>query len=253
MITSVKMKKFAILFMLAIVCAGIGTVSAQSFQEVVYLKNGSIIRGLIVEQIPNKSLKIQMADGSIFVYEMTDVEKITKEQITNRPVRSTFTTDTSTSGVFQNGRGPQKGYRGFVDLGYTIGTGDFGLDRIEFSTTHGYQILPCLFAGAGVGVHYYFDAEAVEIPIFADLRADLLKHSVCPFIDMKIGYTVHEDTGFYFNPMVGVRFAVGAKSAVNFGIGYTMQRIEYRYVSGGYSIPDSFNCGGFSIKLGFEF
>ena len=83
--------------MLAIVCAGIGTVSAQSFQEVVYLKNGSIIRGLIVEQIPNKSLKIQMADGSIFVYEMTDVEKITKEQITNRPVRSTFTTDTSTS------------------------------------------------------------------------------------------------------------------------------------------------------------
>ena len=102
-------------------------------------------------------------------------------------------------------------------------------------------------------MHYYFDAEAVEIPIFADLRADLLKHSVCPFIDMKIGYTVHEDTGFYFNPMVGVRFAVGAKSAVNFGIGYTMQRIEYRYVSGGYSIPDSFNCGGFSIKLGFEF
>lgn len=40
---------------------------------------------------------------------------------------------------------------------------------------------------------------------------------------------------------------------MNFGIGYTMQRIEYRYISGGYSIPDSINCGGFSIKLGFEF
>ena len=146
------------------------------------------------------------------------------------------------------GIGTQKGYRGFVDLGYTIGTGDFGLDRVEFSTSHGYQILPCFFAGVGVGAHYYFDADAVEIPIFADLRADLLKHSVCPFIDMKIGYTVHEDTGFYFNPMVGVRFAVGSRSAVNFGIGYTMQRIEF-----GYSYSDSINCGGFSIKLGFEF
>ena len=65
---------------------------------------------------------------------------------------------------------------------------------------------------------------------------------------MKIGYTVHEDTGFYFNPLVGVRFAVGSRSAVNFGIGYTMQRIEF-----GYSYSDSINCGGFSIKLGFEF
>jgi len=46
----------------------------------------------------------------------------------------------------------QKGYRGFADLGYTIGTGDFRLDRIEFSTSHGYQILPCFYAGLGVGV-----------------------------------------------------------------------------------------------------
>lgn len=70
---------------------------------------------------------------------------------------------------------------------------------------------------------------------------------------MKIGYTVHEDTGFYFNPMVGVRFAVGSRSAVNFGIGYTMQRIEFWYSYDGYSYSDSINCGGFSIKLGFEF
>lgn len=50
------------------------------FVDVVYLKNGSIIRGLIMEQIPNETLKIQTADGSLFVYKMEEVVKITKEE-----------------------------------------------------------------------------------------------------------------------------------------------------------------------------
>ena len=55
------------------------TMNAQQYQDVVYLKNGSVIRGLITEQIPNKSLKIETTDGSIFICDMNDVNKITKE------------------------------------------------------------------------------------------------------------------------------------------------------------------------------
>lgn len=51
------------------------------YKEVVYLKNGSIIKGVILEQIPNQSIKIQTADGSVFVYPMFEVERITKEMI----------------------------------------------------------------------------------------------------------------------------------------------------------------------------
>lgn len=47
--------------------------------EVLYLKNGSIIRGMILEQIPNVQVKIQTSDGSVFVYTMDQVLKITKE------------------------------------------------------------------------------------------------------------------------------------------------------------------------------
>ena len=54
MTITVKMKKFTFLLVLAIVSVGIGTVSAQSLQEVVYLKNGSVIRGTIIEQVPNE-------------------------------------------------------------------------------------------------------------------------------------------------------------------------------------------------------
>ena len=48
-------------------------------RDMVYLKNGSILKGKIVEFIPDKGVKIQVADGSIFAYTMSEVEKITKE------------------------------------------------------------------------------------------------------------------------------------------------------------------------------
>ena len=53
--------------------------SEQLSQDVVYLKNGSVIHGTIIEQVPNVSLKIQTRDGSIFFYKMDEIEKIAKE------------------------------------------------------------------------------------------------------------------------------------------------------------------------------
>ena len=53
--------------------------AVPALQDVVYLKNGSIIRGTIMEQIPNESMKVETVDGSLFVYNMKDVLKITKE------------------------------------------------------------------------------------------------------------------------------------------------------------------------------
>jgi len=52
---------------------------SSEYIDVVYLKSGSIVKGTIIEQTPNVSIKIQTQDGSIFVYKMTEVEKMTKE------------------------------------------------------------------------------------------------------------------------------------------------------------------------------
>ena len=49
-------------------------------KDVVYLKNGSVIKGHVVEFVPNGNIKIQTADGSIFVYGASEVEKIKKEE-----------------------------------------------------------------------------------------------------------------------------------------------------------------------------
>ena len=54
---------------------------AQHNEDVVHLKNGGLIRGTIIEQIPGESLKIQTRDGSVFVYALDEVAKISKEPV----------------------------------------------------------------------------------------------------------------------------------------------------------------------------
>ena len=72
------MKKILSLVALMLLFTGFA-MAQRNMQDVVYLKNGGIIRGLIIEQMPGVSLKIQTSDGSVFVYKMEEIEKMTKE------------------------------------------------------------------------------------------------------------------------------------------------------------------------------
>jgi hypothetical protein len=56
---------------------------AQETRDVVYLKNGSVIKGEITEMIPNEHIKIKTADGSLFVYSFNEIEKTEKEKTSN--------------------------------------------------------------------------------------------------------------------------------------------------------------------------
>ncbi|MGD0992901.1 MAG: hypothetical protein ABR998_10560 [Gemmatimonadales bacterium] len=56
-----------------------GNVAGQQLIDVVYLKDGSVIRGIIVESIPGHSILIETFDGNRFRYQLSDVEKMTRE------------------------------------------------------------------------------------------------------------------------------------------------------------------------------
>ena len=77
------MKRIILTLLLIVFC--VVSAAAQQWVEVVYLKNGGVIRGTVIEQIPNETIKIQTADGSVFVYKIDEVEKISKEQQQSRP------------------------------------------------------------------------------------------------------------------------------------------------------------------------
>ena len=56
------------------------TVQSAELEDVIYLKNGSTIRGVITEQdVQDGTYRIQTMGGSVFVYTPEDIEKVTKE------------------------------------------------------------------------------------------------------------------------------------------------------------------------------
>lgn len=141
-----------------------------------------------------------------------------------------------------------KGYRGFTDLSYTLGVGDYGKNhnRINLMTSHGYQILPQLYVGAGVGVNYFYDDDAWNIPIFAHFRSDILNNKNTPFVDLRVGYSAYDVKGFYLNPAIGYRIGVSDIVALNLSVGYTMQQADYGLVG-------KKNCGGVDFRIGIDF
>jgi hypothetical protein len=51
------------------------SINANTYTDEVYLKNGGIIKGFIMEQVPSLQMKIQTNDGNIFVYKVDEIQK----------------------------------------------------------------------------------------------------------------------------------------------------------------------------------
>lgn len=228
------MKKIIICFIFILLAVG---TYAQSYTETVYLKNGGVIKGIIIEQIPDDNIKIKTRDGNIFVYYFDEISKITKD----------------ISQLRQNS--DYSGYKGFVDFGYSIpvGSDSESSGRIEFTTSHGYQVNPYFYLGAGAGVNYYCEegVDSWSFPLFVNPRLTIpTPGSVSAFIDTKVGYTVGEDIeGFYLAPSLGTRIALTNRNAINLSMGYTLQKANYDY----YGYSGSLSINAITFKLGFEF
>lgn len=108
------MKKITLLISLLLISVVIYA-QRNNLVDVVYLKNGSILRGIIIEQVPNESIKLQTADGNIFVYQTSEIEKITKED-TVRQSRNQLA-------YGDNGVQHRKGYIG-LSIGPSFAVGD---------------------------------------------------------------------------------------------------------------------------------
>ena len=221
------------LILLVLMCCFTGAVMAQ-YIDMVHLKNGSMIKGVIIEQTPNESLKIQTSDGSIFVYLYDEILKITKEV----PKNQVFTSEKSSR------------YMGMIDIGHSFEVTDTDewivydyLNRFDISTSHGCLAMPYLYIGAGLGFHYYYDIDQFNIPFFADFRAYPIKGNIKPFLNFRIGYAVGDIKGLYLMPSLGVsiyRFDIS--------LGYTRQHTQ---ITDYYD--DSLVSQAVTFKLGLRF
>lgn len=251
----IKGKRILMIGVLAMVA--VLSVVAQTMQEVVQLKNGHKVRGKIVQYAPLDSVVIEEPNGHQQTIYWTNIQQITRERwMPQQSVGKTFT-----------GKGPQQGYRGFVDVFYNVGLDGPTMRRFGVTTTHGYQFLPYLFAGAGVGMNQVHSTSKnyLAIPVFADLRLDLLRHSISPFIDVKMGWTLGDKAfGLMFNPSIGARIGLGdSPLAINVALGYSLNNtkiVGYKYAQRDNWIIELDDVSGYvdqqhalSFSLGLEF
>ena len=68
------------LCIILILFLGISSSFAQEYEDVIYLKNGEVRRGLIIEEIHAESVKLKSAYGEIFIIKMSEISRMTKEE-----------------------------------------------------------------------------------------------------------------------------------------------------------------------------
>jgi hypothetical protein len=195
-----------------------GIILAQlAMEDVVYLNNGSILRGEIIEINEDEYLKVKISGGSVFFILMDEVEKIKREKA-YRPK------------LFK-----QKGYVNYTGL--EILSGDQGSNAMRYQMVNGYQFTPLFSAGLGIGFVNYHDP-LNTIPVFADARFKLLKSNTAPFIFLKGGYNFSvnpneeypiEDHsgGLMLNAGIGIQFEINENVGWYFNAGYNIDKMEY--------------------------
>ncbi len=156
--------------------------------------------------------------------------------------------------VSAGARQPGKGYRGFLDWSSSVRSDRFGFINIDgsfetyrdntfytgFSTSHGYQINPIFFVGAGFGMERCGEWDSWIAPVFMQGRADFLFGKFTPFGDLRIGYNVANGGGVYVSPTVGYRFNWARKMGVNLGLGMSIAGYTAEHYEGSFTSPDSY-------------
>ena len=147
-------------------------------------------------------------------------------------------------------------YQGEVLVGYALGVGDNGTDRLNIETVHGVRIGTHFFGGVGVGYHLYNEDgfDYGFIPVFANLKGYLSDNKITPYLSLDLGYGIGTQDadgldGFYISPALGVRFQLKGKSAITASLGYQSQTVSEGM--GGYSVSAS--SGAIALKVGITF
>ena len=244
------MKKYLLLFVLGLITTF--SFGQNNYQDVVHLKNGRTVRGIIIEQVPNKSIKIETADKKVLAFQLDEIEKFTKEPYQMAGGNAIRPSDSSVDSKFL-----KTGYKRVVELGYQFGTGDYGMNRLKLNIINAYQINPNFSVGIGTGIRYYLDPNTTVVPLFADFRANLSKKSISPYCSLGVGYSFDasnnfDGVGFLVNPTVGASFMISEKTAINVGLGYEIQLMDFHY-NYSYAYSNTRNSGAISLIAGITF
>ena len=239
-------KQFVIILLLALI---VWPAFSQKSKDAVYLKNGSIIYGKLIE-ISDNVYKIQTSDGSLFNFRSDEVEKFIKE--TPR---------------FESRKTSGPGFA--LEGGLLVGS-----QSSEVSAPFSFNIILNLTSstknifGIGSGVEFLGSTFS---PVFIEVKRLLNDKKTAPFVFMRGGALIHtggNDDEDPYNPYYYPRsYKGGGTFLIGTGISWAKEDIE-AYLSFGYRYAQtSYKQGNYNdvvytyknnynrleIKFGFKF
>jgi len=168
-------------------------VSAQvNRRDVVYLKNGSVIKGDILEVIPNETIKVKTSDGSTFVFKMDEVERTGKdESVKNEaPVDEKKDLDKTNEKLSPK----SSGYLLMVRLGPNIHLLNTSSFDFSASIINGIQLNQYMSFGIGAEATTYvyddYNSSVTIFPFFVDARFYIPRRIIQPMFSLQLGYSV---------------------------------------------------------------
>ena len=218
----------------------------------VYLKSGSVIRGKILELEPEDHVKIQDMGGNIWYYKMDEVEKITSEPFESEPEKD------------QASLGFNAGFVNMTSMGFLVGSShNAQVAPFSLLMVNGYRTSIGLFGGIGTGIEFFSTS---YLPLFADLRYDLLGKDVVPYVLAKGGYgfplsgdysdynaSYDYSGGALFGVGIGLKIRTRTHFAWDIELLYRYQKTSYKEIydwnNQEYDYTDIFN--RIEIRLGF--
>ena len=174
-------------------------------------------------------------------------------------------------------RQPKRGYRGFLEWSSSVRSDKYGVfDKnwnltterqgtfyTGFTTSHGYQINPMFFIGAGLGMERCGKLDNWIAPLFIQGRIDFKFGKFTPFGDLRLGANIADGGGIYISPTIGYRYNWGRKMGVNLGIGLSLAGYKAEHYEGTTTGPDSYEIQYvstehhinpyFSFRIGIDF
>lgn len=207
---------------------------AQS-SDLVKLKDGTVIKGEIVEYRVDQYVKIKTAEGNILEFPFEDISKTKIHHAVKVPI-------------------PTKGFFNNTSMGILMGTEDNVSPRINFHTVNGYQINQRMLTGIGFGVdrykrNYYGSSNDLVFPLYANFTYLLRKSDVAPFVSVRGGYSfnfskknsaLNNADYLYYVPenryggihsgiQVGIRNYTKSNLGYTLSAGYTFQQTKSSY------------------------
>jgi hypothetical protein len=217
--------------------------------DVIYLKNGSILKGKIIQIRPGENVKFETSDGSIWVFDYADLLKFDN-------------TDALQTGLIKLDSTRNKYL--IADMGFLVGTTNNDMKApLSILAVYDVPIYNKVYAGIGTGLEFF---EMTYIPVIAELR--FKRRTIGPSIYFQAGYTMpikKEGTvdnskysfepGILINPGISYTFGFSQGTAFTISIGYRYQKTSAkqleRYYNDDYLRIDKLN--RMNLRFGYSF